>query len=52
VRVAAVKETPLKTGRPLRHANPQSPARYAHLDDAHGLGAAEQIGAAIERRLA
>ena len=35
-------------GRLLGHANPQSTARYAHLDDAHVLDAAEQIGAAIE----
>ena len=45
------KETLPMIGRLLGHANPQSTARYAHLDDAHVLDAAEQIGAAIERML-
>lgn len=45
------KETLPMIGRLLGHSNPQSTARYAHLDDEHVLGAAEQIGAAIERML-
>lgn len=45
------KETLPMIGRLLGHANPQSTARYAHLDDEHVLDAAEQIGAAIERML-
>ena len=36
-------------GRLLGHRNPQSTARYTHLDDEHVLNAAEQIGAAIQR---
>lgn len=46
------KETLPMIGRLLGHTNPQSTARYAHLDDEHVLDAAEQIGAAIERMLA
>ena len=46
------KETLPMIGRLLGHTNPQSTARYAHLDDEHVLDAAEQIGAAIERLLA
>ena len=46
------KETLPMIGRLLGHSNPQSTARYAHLDDEHVLDAAEQIGAAIERMLA
>ena len=45
------KETLPMIGRLLGHTNPQSTARYAHLDDEHVLDAAEQIGAAIERML-
>lgn len=45
------KETLPMIGRLLGHSNPQSTARYAHLDDEHVLDAAEQIGAAIERML-
>jgi integrase len=46
------KETLPMIGRLLGHTNPQSTARYAHLDDEHVLDAAEQIGTAIERMLA
>ena len=42
------KETLPMIGRLLGHANIQSTARYAHLDDEHILDAAEQIGSAIE----
>ena len=45
------KETLPMIGRLLGHANPQSTARYAHLDDEHVLDAAEQIGAAIKRMM-
>lgn len=45
------KETLPMIGRLLGHANPQSTARYAHLDDEHVLDAAEQIGLAIERMI-
>lgn len=41
-----------RTGNSVHAPNPQSIARYAHLDDEHVLAAAEQIGAAIERMLA
>ena len=43
------KETLPMIGRLLGHANHQSTARYAHLDDEHLLDAAQQIGDAIER---
>ncbi|HMU21826.1 MAG TPA: site-specific integrase, partial [Sphingorhabdus sp.] len=46
------KETLPMIGRLLGHTNPQSTARYAHLDDEHVLDAVEQIGTAIERLLA
>ena len=36
-------------GRLLGHANHQSTARYAHLDDDHLLDATQQIGDAVER---
>lgn len=45
------KETLPMIGRLLGHANHQSTARYAHLDDEHVLDAAEQIGAVIERMI-
>ena len=45
------KETLPMIGRLLGHSNPQSTARYAHLDDEHVLDAAEHIGSAIERML-
>ena len=45
------KETLPMIGRLLGHANHQSTARYAHLDDKHLLEAAEQIGEAVERML-
>lgn len=35
-------------GRLLGHRNTQSTSRYAHLDDNHILGAAEQIGIFIK----
>jgi len=46
------RETLPMIGRLLGHRNTQSTSRYAHLDDNHVLGAAEQIGAAIERMIA
>ena len=46
------KETLPMIGRLLGHANHQSTARYAHLDDDHILDAAQQIGDAIERMMA
>ena len=45
------KETLPMIGRLLGHANHQSTARYAHLDDNHVLDAAQQIGDAIERMM-
>ncbi|RYF47318.1 MAG: site-specific integrase, partial [Cytophagaceae bacterium] len=45
------RETLPMIGRLLGHRNTQSTSRYAHLDDNHVLGAAEQIGAAIERMI-
>ncbi|WP_454890521.1 tyrosine-type recombinase/integrase [Sphingopyxis chilensis] len=48
---AMSKETLPMIGRLLGHTHPQSTARYAHLGEDHVLGAAEQIGAAIERML-
>lgn len=38
-------------GRLLGHANVQTTARYAHLDDAHLLEAVQQVGDAIEAML-
>ena len=46
------KETLPMIARLLGHANYQSTARYAHLDDDHLLDAAQQIGDAIERMMA
>lgn len=46
---AMSKETLPMIGRLLGHANYQSTARYAHLDDEHLLDAAQQIGDAVER---
>ena len=46
------KETLPMIARLLGHANFQSTARYAHLDDDHLLDAAQQIGDAIERMMA
>jgi len=43
------KETLPMIGRLLGHANHQSTARYAHLDDEHLLDAAQQIGDAVQR---
>lgn len=45
------KETLPMIGRLLGHANHQSTARYAHLDDDHVLDAAQQIGDAIQRMM-
>lgn len=39
-------------GRLLGHRSTQSTSRYAHLDDDHVLGAAEQIGVTIQRMMA
>ena len=41
------KETLPMIGRLLGHANVQTTARYAHLDDRHVLEAAQQIGDAV-----
>ncbi|NML93970.1 hypothetical protein [Novosphingobium olei] len=41
------KETLPMIGRLLGHANHQSTARYAHLDDEHLLDAAQQVGDAV-----
>ncbi|MBL4718761.1 MAG: tyrosine-type recombinase/integrase, partial [Erythrobacter sp.] len=41
------KETLPMIGRLLGHANVQTTARYAHLDDRHLLEAAQQIGDAV-----
>lgn len=38
-------------GRLLGHTNHQSTARYAHLDDEHLLGAAQQVGDAAQNLL-
>lgn len=46
------KETLPMIGRLLGHANHQSTARYAHLDDEHLLDATQQIGDAIGRMMA
>lgn len=46
---AMSKETLPMIGRLLGHANHQSTARYAHLDDEHLLDAAQQVGDAVER---
>lgn len=43
------KETLPMIGRLLGHANHKSTARYAHLDDAHLLDAAQQVGDGVER---
>lgn len=45
------KETLPMIGRLLGHANVQTTARYAHLDDEHLLEAAQQIGERVERLL-
>jgi integrase len=45
------KETLPMIGRLLGHANHQSTARYAHLDDEHLLDAAQQIGDAVDNLL-
>ena len=45
------KETLPMIGRLLGHANHQSTARYAHLDDEHLLDAVQQVGDAVERLL-
>ena len=46
---AMSKETLPMIGRLLGHANYQSTARYAHLDDQHLLDAAQQVGDAVFR---
>jgi integrase len=46
------KETLPMIGRLLGHATVQSTARYAHLDGEHALSAAEEIGKAIEHKIA
>lgn len=45
---AMSKETLPMIGRLLGHANHQSTARYAHLDDGHLLDAAQQVGDMVE----
>ena len=42
------KETLPMIGRLLGHANVQTTARYAHLDDVHLLEAVQQIGDLLE----
>jgi integrase len=49
---AMSKETLPMIGRLLGHANHQSTARYAHLDDEHLLDAAQQVGDAVQNLLA
>ena len=49
---AMSKETLPMIGRLLGHANHQSTARYAHLDDEHLLDAAQQVGDTVQRLLA
>ena len=39
-------------GQLLGHANHQSTARYAHLDDEHLLDASQQIGNTVQSLLA
>jgi len=48
---AMSKETLPMIGRLLGHANHQSTARYAHLDDEHLLDAAQQVGDAVHKLL-
>lgn len=48
---AMSKETLPMIGRLLGHANHQSTARYAHLDDEHLLDAVQQVGDVVERSL-
>lgn len=48
---AMSKETLPMIGRLLGHANHQSTARYAHLDDEHLLDASQQVGDTVERLL-
>lgn len=45
------QETLPMIGRLLGHANVQSTARYAHMDDDHILEASERIGAVIEEMM-
>jgi integrase len=49
---AMSKETLPMIGRLLGHANHQSTARYAHLDDRQLLDAAQQVGNAVQNLLA
>lgn len=49
---AMQKETLPMIARLLGHASPKSTSRYAHLNDGHLLGAAQQIGDAVERLVA
>lgn len=49
---AMSKETLPMIGRLLGHANHQSTARYAHLDDEYLLDAAQQVGDAVKSLLA
>jgi len=49
---AMSKETLPMIGRLLGHANHQSTARYAHLDDEHLLDAVQQVGDAVQTFLA
>ena len=45
------KETRPRIGRLLGHANVQTTARYAHLDDDHLIEAVQQIGDLLEGML-
>ena len=49
---AMAKEILPMIGRLLGHANHQSTARYAHLDDEHLLDVAQQVGNVVERLIA
>lgn len=49
---AMSKETLPMIGRLLGHANHQSTARYARLDDEHLLYASQQIGDTVQSLLA
>lgn len=50
-RAAAMSETLPMIGKLLGHSSVKSTARYAHLDDADALRAAQQIGDLIEKMM-
>jgi len=49
ITLSCAKRNLTMIGRLLGHANHQSTAQYAHLDDEHLLDAAQQVGDAVER---